>query len=101
VKAPGWWLVAALLVLNTADILSSYYAVSVKGASELNPVARGLYSAGGWLWMYVYKVSVPWAVLFFYYVLGPEKPSYVRLAKALVYYLLYIVANNILLLLLP
>jgi hypothetical protein len=73
----------------------------VKGVSELNPLARSLYSAGGWLWVYVYKVSVPWVVLISYYVLGSENPSYVRLAKVLVYYLLYIVANNILLLFLP
>jgi nucleoside-diphosphate-sugar epimerase len=96
-----WLLLVGLLALNTADLLTSYYAVRVKGATELNPIARALVSGEGWLWAYVYKAAIPLAIIVLYVVYGPERPDLRRVAKVLLLYLAYIVANNLVLLLLP
>jgi len=91
----SWLLLIALMVLNTVDLLTTYYAAHVKGNVELNPIFRALLSNGGWLWAYIYKIVLPWAVLFFFIVYGAEQPVFRRVATALLYLFIYIVANNL------
>jgi hypothetical protein len=91
----SWLLLMALLVLNTVDLLTTYYVVHVKGSAELNPIFRALLSGAGWLWAYIYKVVLPWAVLFFFIVYGAEQPVFRRVATALLYFFIYVVANNL------
>jgi hypothetical protein len=91
----SWLLLIALMVLNTVDLLTSYYAVHVKGNVELNPIFNALLSSAGWLWAYIYKVVLPWSILFLFIVYGVEQPVFRRVATALLYLFIYIVTNNL------
>jgi hypothetical protein len=91
----SWLLLIALMVLNTVDLLTTYYVVYVKGNVELNPIFRALLSSAGWLWTYIYKVVLPWVVLFFFIVYGAEQLVFRRVAIALLYLFIYVVANNL------
>ncbi|MEM2270239.1 MAG: DUF5658 family protein [Nitrososphaerota archaeon] len=92
-------LLLALTSLNTADMLTSYYAVRIKGATELNPVVAFLTQINP-AFFFIYKALIPWVILFFFIVYS-EKEELRRVAMALLLYLAYVVINNVILLILP